>query len=259
MTDKGLLGRIEDDALDPNTRVAEALRKCVAFGGRAGSAELRDWASRELHGYPMDVEVPEYRVINAPLAIDGVAGYTLIKGQPISSTDLPDEVQGKVSETLELRPGIGELEEGASRGSGEAVKFGVVRGDLIAKMMTYEIGKPQVTSVHSVYWHVSTTALAGVVDRVRTTLVELVAELRAGSDDPDNPSPGEVGNAINVVIHKRGRVTINAAQASGSGPAQILPPAERNRPWWRTTVAIWSFVVGAAAIISAIIAWLQFR
>jgi len=193
------------------------------------------------------------------LAIDGVAGYTLIKGQPISSTDLPDEVQGKVSETLELRPGIGELEEGASRGSGEAVKFGVVRGDLIAKMMTYEIGKPQVTSVHSVYWHVSTTALAGVVDRVRTTLVELVAELRAGSDDPDNPSPGEVGNAINVVIHKRGRVTINAAQASGSGPAQILPPAERNRPWWRTTVAIWSFVVGAAAIISAIIAWLQFR
>lgn len=46
-----LLDQIERDVLDENVSVATALRKCVALGGRSGSAALRDWATRELEGY----------------------------------------------------------------------------------------------------------------------------------------------------------------------------------------------------------------
>ena len=45
-----LLQATEDSALDGESSVTDALRKCVALGGRAGSAELRTWASRELNG-----------------------------------------------------------------------------------------------------------------------------------------------------------------------------------------------------------------
>lgn len=60
--DKGLLAQDEDGALDSSTSLADTLRKCIALGGQAGSEELRDWARRELDGYKVEDELPEYRV-----------------------------------------------------------------------------------------------------------------------------------------------------------------------------------------------------
>ena len=56
--DSDLLAEIERDVLDESKSVAAALRKCLALGGQAKSAELRDWASRELHGYPDEAAAP---------------------------------------------------------------------------------------------------------------------------------------------------------------------------------------------------------
>ena len=41
-----LLAEIERDVLDESKSVAAALRNCLALGGHARSAELRDWAER---------------------------------------------------------------------------------------------------------------------------------------------------------------------------------------------------------------------
>jgi hypothetical protein len=155
---KTLLEQIEDDALDSRKSVADALRKCIALGGRAGSEELRGWASRELQGYQKPDDVPEYRNIAAPIVIDGVAGYNYITGQPISAHDLPEPVQeAGTSETLRLTSGIGELEEMARRATekDKAVKLGLPQGALIAKWMTHQIGEPDITSVQRVYWNAS--------------------------------------------------------------------------------------------------------
>src|SRR5277367_3488176 len=61
--DSHLLAEVERDVLDESRPVATALRKCLALGGQAKSAELREWASRELHGYPDEAPLPEYRKI----------------------------------------------------------------------------------------------------------------------------------------------------------------------------------------------------
>lgn len=42
-----LLAEVERDLLDGKP-LADLLRKCVILGGRSGSHELRDWASKEL-------------------------------------------------------------------------------------------------------------------------------------------------------------------------------------------------------------------
>src|SRR5438132_7505401 len=113
MTHDGrLLEEIERAAHDGGGRVADALRRCVTLGGRAGSIELRDWANHELNGYYGMDELPDYRIVGAPIGLDGVVPGGLIKNQQISPYDLPDFVRNAgISERLELRQGIGELEE----------------------------------------------------------------------------------------------------------------------------------------------------
>jgi hypothetical protein len=45
------MDEIERGALDNQRSLADTLRRCVLLGGKARSAELRAWASRELTGY----------------------------------------------------------------------------------------------------------------------------------------------------------------------------------------------------------------
>jgi hypothetical protein len=62
-----------------------------------------------------------------------------------------------------------------------------------------------------------------VLDAIRTTLVELVAEMRAGPVSADVPSPEVVDHALNLVIHGQGARTINVntAAATGSGSHEV--------------------------------------
>ena len=66
---KTLLDQIESEAMDGD--VVKALRLCIKLGGHSGSADLRQWAERELNGYDSEDELPDYRRINAPLCYDG--------------------------------------------------------------------------------------------------------------------------------------------------------------------------------------------
>jgi hypothetical protein len=259
---KTLIEQIEEDALDSSKSVADALRKCIALGGRAGSKELRAWASKELQGYQKPDDVPEYRIVAAPIVIDGMVPGSMIERQQISIHDLPDVAQeAGISETLRLTAGIGELEEIAHRATekDEAVRIGLPGGATLAKLMTAELKDPY-RSVQRVYWNTSPTSVFGVVDQVRTKLVELVAQIRSDTGSVQDPPRDAVQNAVNVVIHgKKSRVTVNTAQSSGSGNPSVTTGTESpgSPPWWRTTKAIWTFIVGATGIAAAVLAYLE--
>jgi hypothetical protein len=136
-----LVEQIEQDALDGSASLADALRKCIALGGHAGSAELRDWATRELEGHEGASEVPDYRTVAAPVVIDGLSGNLHITGEQISVFDLPDFARSPISEEVTFRQGVGELEEliRLARAKGEAVRIGLPKGAGLAKMMTDEL------------------------------------------------------------------------------------------------------------------------
>jgi hypothetical protein len=100
-TDQPLLAQIDRDALDDRVPLATTLRKCVALGAQARNDELRDWASKELGGY-RDGDVPSYRTIHEPLLIDGVTATHQVRGQQVSTIDLPDFARDVVTEELPL-------------------------------------------------------------------------------------------------------------------------------------------------------------
>jgi hypothetical protein len=112
-----------------------------------------------------------------------------------------------------------------------------------------------------IYWSVNMAPIARILDVVRTTLVELVAEMRAGTPVGQDTPPREVAEqAVGVAIHgKRNRVVINQVGPSGTAAAavgkvsvgEVKPETpQRKMMWW---------LVGAATIVAAVATvWLLF-
>jgi hypothetical protein len=257
---KTLIDEIEREALDANVPVSSPLRKLVALGGQAGSKELREWAALELRGYyGTDVDLPDYRKPGATLRIDGATFNTIITGQLISPSALPDPVNKHIDEQVPLNGGVAEIEAmiaAAKRQERGEIKLTLPMGQDVVRLMNHEIQqRGDYDRVTAIYWSMSHVTLEGVLDQIRTRLVELVAEMRAAMpDEADVPSAAVADNAVNVIVHgKRARLTVNTAQASGSAStatAASSPPAQTRSVW----VRIGAGLVGLATIVGTLVA-----
>jgi hypothetical protein len=253
-----LIAQIEEEALSDDASLAGALRKCVILGGKSGSEPLRDWATRELQGYYGEDDLPAYREVPAQIQIDGATMNGLVTGQPIARSALPDFVQEKVQERVELRDGAGAIEALVQRaeGSGEAVKFSLPMSGDIARLMSVDMDGQQILSI---YWAVAPAAVRGVLDQIRTALTLLVAELRANMPaDKQVPSPAAANQAVQLVVTgKRHNISVNTAQAEGvasSATVTVPEQEEADSPFWTRTRRLAVFVVGAATIVGAVAA-----
>lgn len=253
-----LIDQIERDALDDNVPVATTLRKCVVLGGKSGSEELRDWATRELKGYHGEDDLPSYRIVPAPLRVDGISGNYKVERQAFPPSGLPDFAREHIKDEVELRDGAGSIE--ALLDLAEIKLSPPMASDLVSLMN----GSNDIPYRHidSLYWQVSHAAIRGVLDQIRTALTQLVAELRATmSGDDDVPSADEANQAVDVVVTgKRANVNVTTAHATGantsasagSGPAQ---PQESG--FWTRWRRIGAFVVGLASIVGVVIAAIE--
>lgn len=256
---RGLLEQIEKD-LQNERPVASTLRKIILFGGQVGSAELRDWAGQELRGYGRDDELPAYRVVPAPIQMDGAIPGGIVRGQRVGVSELPDFAQADIDEHVELRQGVGEIEQLILRGDEHhIVKLSLPGARELARYMQYEAGGG--VHIDSLYWSVSTVAIAGVVDQVRTRLAQLLAELRAVS--PSNgslPSPAQTDRAFNIVMNGRNAsLTLNSILAGDDSSNQItIAPADHEQPhgFWTTSRRVGAAAVGLATIVGTGIALL---
>lgn len=252
-----LLSDIQRDALDSGVPLSDTLRKLIALGGESGSVELREWASRELRGYVgSDVELPGYRKVGAVIKVDAVTGNMQIRGQQWSPRDFPEGIRDHIGESVPLGQGVGEIEalaaEAAKRGS---INLTLPEAATVARLIDHEVGDP-FQHIMAIYWDVSAPAIAGALDAIRTTLVELVAEMRASTPSSEAPSRAAADNAVNVVVHgNKPRISVNASQASGALPtAHVRTPS--GRTWWRILGAA---IVGVATIGAMFIALAQWQ
>ena len=214
---KSLLDKIESEALGGDA--VKALRLCISLGGRSESAELRDWAARELRGYGPDDELPDYRRIGAPICVDGLTPTAMFTGRAMSVFQLPDFARDSISEQVELRHSIPELLDMANSAEqkGESIKL-LLPGaaDLLLYMNSSGNYGMQ---LERLYWQVMPTPIRGVVERVGTDIVGLVAEMRSGmARGQDLPSPDVANQAVNVIVKGKGnRVVLkNVRQESES-------------------------------------------
>lgn len=254
-----LLDQIEKDALNDAVPVATALRKCVALGGRSGSEALRDWAAKELNGYQGEDGLPGYRVIGAPLRLDGMSGNYKITGEALPPMALPDFVRGVITEEVELRQGVGEIEALLEY---PEIKLQPAGAADLAMYMNSQSGD-RFRHVQAIYWHVSKPSVRGVLDQVRTTLTQLVAELRATTPTTQPvPTAEAATQAVNVVLKGMGRKTVTVTAAQSSAPDskaanKVVGPPEPESGFWTTSRRIGAAIVGLAGIAAAVFAGIE--
>lgn len=247
-----LLDQIEQLALDDASDITGALRKCVALGGQSGSEELRAWATRELKGYADSDELPQYRTVAAPIALDGATFKAQITGQQIRPGALPDPMRDHIKEELPLRMPLAEILEAVKTADGNVVRMGLPGGADIAALMNYETKQSDpylVQQITRLYWEVHVSSLVRIVDVVRTTLVELVAEMRAGTPHDADPTKAVTDQAVSVAIYgDKNRVKlVDISQTRANGDitehGELESPGRRLM-WW---------LVGIATVIAAIV------
>jgi len=264
VTKRSLLTQIED-ALLSGEPVADVLRKLIVFGGRVGSPQLRDWATRELRGYdPKGTdELPAYRTVPASLQLDAIVGYHQISGRQLAPedlpADLPDDVGAVYRNEVPFHQGIGEIEALVSKAE-SFVKLTPPAANSLARYMDQENGIPH-QQIQRIYWSVSTTAISGIVDQVKTRLAELLGELREVTPEhADTPSPDQAAHAVNIFFNGGRGHQLQLANATDNAVATTNQPSEANQPrsgWWTLGRALWGAVIGIATIAAAVIAYLQ--
>lgn len=251
-----MLEQIEDGALDSTTPLADVLRKCVALGGRSGSEQLRDWARRELDGYPPAEQLPGYRTVGAIIAIDGANLAYKVTGQQISPMDLPEFARETIRQEAAITQGVAEIERLA------ATHEDVIRiqhssmPDLVTYMNSQQDDVHVNGSILAMYWKVTPSALYGILDTIRTNLVAVVAEMRAAGV-ADVPSAEVANQAVQVIVHnaKRSQINVNANQSSGTlegSQAIATPPSieQSKLPGW--VRGPWALILGLGTIASGV-------
>lgn len=254
-----LLGEIEDDLVSGRP-IADTLRKVVILGGQAGSVSLRDWAVQELKGYEPSGPLPGYRVVGATICVDALVGNGWVKGQRLSVHELPKFAQEGITEEVDLRFPIGEIEAliRTTEGSGESsVRLSPPGAAELVLLWNRDSDVP-FQHIQSVYWSVGLVSLHGVVDQVRVALTELVAEMRAGTPTgEDVPTPDVTNQAVNVAVRgENARITV-MHQTSGRDLQNSASPAEPG--WWTAGRIVWSAVIGLATIAAGVFAYVQWK
>jgi hypothetical protein len=270
-----LLSEIESGALEPSSDLPSLLRKCIALGGVTGSEGLRAWATLELKGYGAEDELPSYREVVAPLLLDGVSGYNMITGQTVPANMIPEFARDRIKNEVPFPQPIAELDDllRSTRNRGrDSVELGPPGGSELVVLINADLVKrerrqfssttlPPTQIIERIYWSVSLASVARILDVVRTTLVELVAEMRAGTPAGEvMPSRAIAEQAVDIAIHgKRNRIVVQQAAhnegrvvASGSASTDGSTPEtpERRLMWW---------LVGVATIVTAVAAvWILF-
>ncbi|MCV7525380.1 hypothetical protein AB0E52_11485 [Micrococcus luteus] len=207
-----LLTDLRERVIDESEPLPGLLRKCLMLGAETGSQSLREWARFELNGYPDEAEVPSYRRIHAGMTISYVSGYNQVSGQSWSWYNLPAKAREIVPEQLTLRSPLAEIERMADQ---KFVQFG--SGRLSTALQILNDTLPYGQAAHELAYSVPGATLTGIVDRIRTSLVELVADLTADTPTGERPS----GSAVEAAVKEHVGITYITHVHAPSGPVAV--------------------------------------
>lgn len=215
MTDT-LLRSLRTQMLDESEPLAGLLRKCLLLGAETGSAALREWARKELNGYGDGDELPTYRKLpTPPISADTLSGTTWATNMTYSLLQLPSRAREVIGETFPLHQPIEELEKIAAQKSGSFTGPGLAYAQ---HLWNEELGPFQ--QVVNMRFTLSGSMFAGVLGQIRTQLVDLVADLTAGTPLTELPRKELVDAAVSTHIGAQYNTTIhstNAPTAIGDG------------------------------------------
>jgi len=179
-----LLDDIINLAVDNNQSITALLRRCVLLAYQLKNDRLKIWANEELDGYHSVDNLPDYGVLPAPATGLFVGPGWMRFQQGIPSMAL-EEKHRKWAQSVYLTQSVGTLEHMLSAGSASSSEISFPwNANLVAYYQEKLQSGWQLFSASQV---VPKSVIAGIVDTVRTRVLNMALEVQSevGEKDED--------------------------------------------------------------------------
>lgn len=227
-----LLQDIQEAATEPDIPVSTLLRKAQLLAARMKHEPLRAWAVAELNGYDDRADLPDYRKLGlVPVLGDfgGVMGSGM-KNAPLPPSNVPEEIRESLF-THDVYEGAAALEAIVRSGPAARYPWPANVVVILAEDFYEHMALMQANKV------VSSTALAGVLDTIRTRLLTFTIEIEQLDSHAGGPSPSATPDVspatVSQVFHTSitgGAVTI-AAAGQGDVSQQVQTQIDTAQTW----------------------------
>jgi len=177
-----LLDDIIGLAVDNKQPITTLLRKCIVLSHQLKNERLRIWANEELNGYNSIENLRKYRTL--PAAATGLfVGPAWARFQQGIPSAALNKEHRKFAEIVYLAQPIGTLEDTLKSGSDSNLSF-PWSANLVAYYQDRLQSPWQLFSAHQT---VPKSAIAGIVDTVRTRVLNMALEIQSevGEKDED--------------------------------------------------------------------------
>jgi hypothetical protein len=177
-----LLDDIIDLATDDKQSIAVLLRKCIILASQLKNERLKSWANKELNGYDPDDNLPPYRTLKtiAKGNFTGSFGRQL-RGWQIPAAVLEEEHRRWATDVSLVHP-IGAYED-LSKGDGS------VESPWDPNLVLYYQQRIPLQGYYliSAWQEIPTSAIVGMLDTVRTSVLNMALEIKSeiGETDAD--------------------------------------------------------------------------
>jgi hypothetical protein len=175
-----LLNDIIDLATDDKQPITTLLRKCIVLAHQLKNDRLRIWANEELNGYSSTDNLPKYRTI--PAAATGLflgPGWARFQ-QDIPSAALEKEHR-KLALVVHLAQPVSMFEDTLKSGSDSSLSF-PWDANLVAH---YHDKLRRGWQLHSAHQTVDSSVIAGILDTVRTRVLNMALEIQSDVGEKD--------------------------------------------------------------------------
>jgi hypothetical protein len=227
-----LLHRINEGATDSTTPLGNVMRLCLRLGRLLNNQKLSDWAKAEAGGYESKSSLPDYRIFETHVQGTFLGPF----GSSLQNLSIPqfviDEAHRDSLFKVYMMQPVGELEQ-LARGREDTNRITIPwSGDTILYYQQKEIY--QGYALNAAWQVLTTTIIAGVLEDIRTRVVEFVLEIEEelGIDImnyDNNKKPLEataqekVGQIFNMTINGGSNFAVGNSGTTNQQAIQVQP------------------------------------
>lgn len=216
-----LLRDIQNAALDSKVHLPDLLRKCKVLAVRLGNQDFKAWVDAELNGYGEKDSLPSYRSfrVESKGNFAGLLGSSL-NHAPIPLSCLPERFKEMLF-THHSREPISALADLVLKAEGPPSSFHVPwPADLVAY-----VGQDIYENMNclSAWQVIPRGAIVGILDTVRTRVLNFVLEIEAEAPGAGEADPGVhpvSQERINQVFHTEIYGNVGNVAAGSTGVSQ---------------------------------------
>ena len=160
----GLVLELQKDALNPEIKVSNLLRKALVVSKKLDIVEIEEWLSKELNGYSLQDDIPKYRVLHGEVKV-----WNPVQGRHMP-LNFPDNLMAEEFSKRTTNQSIGELDSLSESDSRKmSMSFHPDNEKLLMEMMYPTALQPTLI--------IDKTQIIGILEKVRNNILNWSLEL----------------------------------------------------------------------------------